>query len=892
MEFKDIVNEKEEDFYNRTISVTEQKEYWHKNLSDLTHPVTFHTKNDYNTFSNMKKEVFRFKIPKNIKNKLIETIPEEKFTVFNVLFTAFNILIYRFTKQEDIAVGTFLLDKNQINKSASKESYLNSLVLRNKIDQGQDFHSLLESIQKTNIKAIKNKDVSFEELNKEITIMNENSKNSPLINTMFNYYSYKQSDKIFSENNFEFKKYIDNISFNMDTLFNLYDSTGDIEGEVQFSKAYYDLDFFQSFIKSFLTLLESIIINPKEKIELLNIISSADQDRLINNQERDDILIPENFMIYTLFDNIVKKKREDIAVIHEGIEYTYSQIDEISKKVGNILSNNGLEMGQRIGICLDRSPILIGTILAIWKLGLAYVPISKHWQKDYIKYIVSQSNIEVILHDNGVKNFDLPINAIGIDGDTLYNEDKIIFPPLPFNNGESLAYITFTSGTTGLPKGVLTKHTSVVNYLFYLEKNFLISSNDTVLQIPPITFDASIRDIFGTLSYGGKLVIPEEKEYSNPFHLAKLIQKYTVTCILSIVPSFAESITSTLIEHDYLKSKSLRLILLSGEPLKQKLIQELIYCFGEGIDIVNQYGPTEATLTSTFYHINKRQKDILIGKAIPNQKVYLLDDYLQIVPIGAIGNIYIGGIGLSEGYLNNVEMTTSSFITNPFSDSDRLYNTGDLAVIVKDLNLKHLGRNNRQVKIRGIRVELDSVETWLMKHSNIKKAVVIFEEDRNFLIAYLVGELSSLYELKEWVNHQLPITMQPNEIILVDEIPLKQNGKIDYASLEKKKSILPINTSVSLEELANKQEKMLIKIWKEILQANHIKKNDNFFFLGGDSLLATKLLSKIKIATDVDIPMAAIFDNPVLKDLAAYIESKLLEPKNQKKLTLLTKRKR
>lgn len=869
-----------------------QLDYWRDNLVNAVSTVNFYSKiNELDDVAEDTSGICKFIIPSIFTNDIKDISKDMNTTVFNVLLAAFNILIYRYTNQQDISIGTSVSNRDTVDAKHTVGYYINTLVLRNKLNPEQNFEEILHDITINTMKSLENMDVPFEEVVRFINPERMLSKQSPLFNIMFNYHQFHKSGQL-SESIIWEEKELDIASSKFDITLNLYNTNNIIEGEFIFKTSCYDIAFIKQLSNCYVKLLSSIIENRQEKIDLLNMLPVEKERNIlsINNHE----CIPEDLMIYDLFDKKVEEQPYATAVVYKGKEYSYKELDQLSKKILNFFYRREIGCGEKVGICLDRSPKMIASIIAIWKKGCAYVPISKHWPHDYKKHVTKQAEIKIILTEQQNHDFDFVENVILIE-DKDISKEELFIPSVSSEStrSNSLAYITFTSGTTGKPKGVLTRHTSVVNYLYYLNNTYSISNLDTIIQIAPITFDASIRDIFGTLVWGGKLIIPNEEEYSNPFHLVDLIRKYSVTGILSIVPSFAESITNVIKEHLELKTNSLRLILLSGEQLKKSLVEDLDICFGSQVTIVNQYGPTEATLTTTYYVVDKHNQDILVGKAIPNQKVYLLDNYLKPVPLGAIGRIYIGGIGISDGYIGSDELTQKSFISIPFLTDSKLYNTGDLGVLDKDGNLKLLGRSNRQIKIRGIRIELDGIENILSSHNDIKKAVVVYKENKQALITYLVGNIYNLEEIRKWLENKVPSYMLPQEYFQIEAIPLKQNGKVDYIALQKAEWITCLGGRQLIHEgLEGYWENLVADIWKGVLQVSHVGKYDNFFSFGGHSLLAIQIISKLKSITNLDIPLKSIFLYPTLSEFAKYIDENVQKTKKSTTISRITKRKR
>ncbi|MBC8427806.1 non-ribosomal peptide synthetase [bacterium] len=420
---------------------------------------------------------------------------------------------------------------------------------------------------------------------------------------------------------------------------------------------------------------------------------------------------------------------------------------------------------------------------------------------------------------------------------------------------ENLAYVTYTSGSTGNPKGVLSCQKGVVNYLAFIVKAYGLNSTDVVLQIPSLSFDASVRDIIGPLTAGAQVAVVNNTDAKEPAALLSKIKEHRVTCLLSIVPTMLNGLIEAACDKD-LPYDSIRLILVSGEALHLSTCRKAQRVFGHYALVVNQYGPTECTMTSTYYPILKPQSDrdiVLIGKPISNSQIYILDDYLNPAPIGVPGQLHIGGVGLGRGYLNRSELTAETFIPNPFSDKPgtRLYKTGDLARWLPDGNIEFLGRLDNQVKLRGFRIELEEIEAVLNQHPAVQEAVVLMREDdpdNKRLVAYVVSvqeNALTISELQSFLKEKLPDYMVPSAFVMLDALPLTPNGKVDRRALP-----APDRTRPELEETFVAPHtpiaSLIAEVWQEVLGVEKVGVYDNFFDLGGHSLLSMQVIARLE----------------------------------------------
>ncbi len=442
----------------------------------------------------------------------------------------------------------------------------------------------------------------------------------------------------------------------------------------------------------------------------------------------------------------------------------------------------------------------------------------------------------------------------------------------------------YTSGTTGDPKGVMISHQGVVNYLNFLINTYDISSTDTVIQLAALSYDSSVREIFEPLVVGAKVLVLKYKEAKDPAALLSAIQKYHVTCILSIVPTMLRALIQQIQDHD--KSvDSLRVVLVAGEALHLSDCEKAFLVLNENTLLVNQYGLTECTMTQSYYCVNRsllvesNSHIAVIGKPIPNTQIYILNDQLGLVPIGKAGEIYISGVGLARGYLNRPDLTAERFIPNPFSTvpGSRLYRTGDLGRYLADGNLEFLGRVDNQVKINGIRVELAEIEAVLSQHPSIQSITVLLREDRpgdKRLVAYAVfheKQTACIPELRSFLIEKLPLYMIPSVFVILDSMPLTPTGKINRHQLPP-----PAQNRSDLSNVfvapRTELEVFIANLWQDILNIKEIGIYDNFFELGGDSIKGLFLINKLQERLRQTVHVVLLFDAPCIADFSNIIK--------------------
>ena len=562
-------------------------------------------------------------------------------------------------------------------------------------------------------------------------------------------------------------------------------------------------------------------------------------------------------------------------------QITYRELNEKANQLAGMLIENGVKSGDHIALITQRGFEMIVGMLAILKSGGAYVPIDPEYPTARKKYIADNSKVTAVLSD---REYDIEHeNTIIIDDTKLsaYPSGNINLKKDTRTRAKDLAYVIYTSGSTGVPKGVMIEHHSAVNLISWVNREFQINENDALLFITSMCFDLSVYDIFGTLASGGRVVIARKEQVQNPEELKQLLTMNRIT-FWDSVPSTMNYLVNFLDEsNEPYKQEDLRLVFMSGDWIPVKLPERLKKNFPKA-RVISLGGATEGTVWSNYYPVEKVdefQTSIPYGKPIANNYFYILDRNLKVVPKGVAGELFIGGVGVAKGYMNDEERTKASFIRNRFFDApdEMMYKTGDLGRMLPDGNMEFLGRIDHQVKIRGYRVELGEIENKLLKHPLIKEAVAVDKTDaggNKYLCAYIVWheEAQTLAEMKEYLSYELPDYMIPAYFVSIDAIPLTSNGKINRKSLPDPSG--SINTGVEYVAPRDQTEEELAKLWQEVLEVEKIGVNDNFFDLGGHSLKATVLVSRIHKYFNIEISLREVFSNQTVAEAAELIRTK------------------
>ncbi|MEH1791682.1 amino acid adenylation domain-containing protein [Nostoc sp.] len=784
-------------------------------------------------------------------------------TLFMTLLTAFKTLLYRYTGQTDIVVGSPIANRNRAEVESLIGFFVNVLVLRTDLSGDLSFQEFLTRVKSTALEAYIHQDLPFEKLVEELQPNRDLSYN-PLFQVMFVLQNVPILNTRLSDVSLTYQEgYNGTSKFDL-TLF-MEDNEQGLIANCEYNTDLFNADTIARMLLHFQTLLESIVSDPKQRISDLQLLSPSEVQQLLvewNNTETD---YPQDKCIHQLFEAQVEKTPSNIAVIFENQKLTYQELNDRANQLAHYLQKLGVKPEVIVGVCMKRSPEMLIALLAILKAGGAYVPLDPAYPQERLTFMVEDSQTKVLLTQSHLVELFAKSNVhiLCIDRDSQLLSQQSRENLLSEVKSNHLAYVIYTSGSTGVPKGVAIAHESCVALLTWSRKVFTDDDLAGVLASTSICFDLSVFELFVPLSWGGRVILVE-----NALHLPSLVAEVS---LVNTVPS----IIAELLQVDGLPP-SVRTVNLAGEPLQNQLVQQ-IYQNDRIQKVLNLYGPSEDTTYSTFAQVN-RDSNVTIGRPIANTQIYLLDTKLQPVPIGVPGEIYIGGAGLAKGYLNRPELTKERFISNPFNNKieSRLYKTGDLARYLLDGNLEYLGRIDHQVKIRGFRIELGEIENALLKHPAVQKIIVLAREDKprvKELVAYIVllpDETLTTSELRTYLKELLPEYMVPGVFIFLDTLPLLPNGKVNRRALPVPEDLRPTLTT-TYEVPQSEMEQQIAKLWQEVLYLDRVGIHDNFFDLGGHSLLMIQVNHKLQGNLQRNISVVEMFQNPTIYSLAQYL---------------------
>ena len=823
-------------------------------------------------------KIYRKDMGKELLVKLEGQAKRYGCSVRDLCLSAHVYLLGILSTEKDVVTGVVTHDRPVMEDAENiLGCYLNTIPIRLNVERVTGKTQLLESVKKY-MRNVKEHELFLS----DIAAITGNSGNigNPIFDTLFNFTDFHVLKDIQASDSFDQSDYDLHIESNemTNTLFDLEVSKtlDSFSMQIKYAPDYFYEKDIVTALNLYINVLEKFADESVEVLRTEELITLQEKNQLLYEFNNTRVEYPKEKTMHQLFEEQAERTPDNTALVFEDKIMTYGELNARSNQLARMLVDRGVKIGDNVGLITRRGFDMIVGMYAILKAGAAYVPIDPEYPQARMEYIAKNSNVSALLSDNSIGSANITGNLIYIDYELIsrYPSDNLNID----KDSKELAYTIYTSGSTGLPKGVMIEHHSAVNLINWVNKEFAVGERDALLFITSMCFDLSVYDIFGILAAGGKIVIAKKEQVQNPKELAEILSKERIT-FWDSVPSTMNYLVNSLEESgDGYLQENLRLVFMSGDWIPVKLPGKLKKYFPNA-SVISLGGATEGTIWSIYYPIEKvteHQTSIPYGRPIDNNFFYILDDNMMVLPAGVAGELYIGGVGVARGYMNEEERTKASFVKDRFTDKagGMMYKTGDLGRMLPDGNIEFLGRKDHQVKIRGYRVELGEIESQLQKHEQIKDAVVADRTDaagNKFLCAYIVSDHEiSVQELRDYLSRTLPDYMLPSYYMRMESLPLTPNGKIDRKALPEPEGNL--STGTEYEAPANDIEVKLVQIWEEILETEGIGATHNFFELGGHSLKATALASKIHKELNVEIPLREIFSSPTVREIAKYIE--------------------
>ena len=869
---------------------SEELSYWQQKLAGMTPELALPIARSHHS-QNFQDCCYEFEINPNLNKPLLELSRNQGVTPFMLLFAAFATLLYRYSNQEDIAIGFPIANRQQKETQSLIGFFVNLLVLRVKLADNITFKEILTQVRRTILEAYEHQDTPFQKV-VEALRPERNVNHSPLFQVMFDWLQKSSSELKLS--GLELKSLVQARPMGrFDLSLTIEETDKGLKGMWSYNGAMFTTETISQITEHYQMLLGGILANVEESINFLPLLSVNEQ-QLLANWNKTQIDFPHSKCIHHLWEEQVDETPWDIAVQFQNQQITYRELNEKANCLAHYLQTVGIKPGTLVGICLERSIEMIIGILGILKAGGAYVPLDSQLPIERAAYILQDTQVPILLTQQKLsakltdilRNGEQEQKVICLDKDwdsiANHSDKNPIIPVSP----KDLAYVIYTSGSTGKPKGVAIAHQSLVNFTSFAIKEYGINKHDRILQFASISFDTAAEEIYPCLTTGATLVLRTENLLSSSNQFWQCCQNWQLS-VLDLPTAYWHYLTTDLKPSDSRIPSCLRLVIIGGEEAIADNVKRWFSSL-KGLKnpplLLNTYGPTEATIVSTICPLREdslaEDWKVPIGRPIDNTQVYVLDKYLQPCPIGIPGELHIAGVSLASCYLNRPDLTQEKFIPNPFStgnEDKKLYKTGDLVCFKSDGDLEFIGRIDNQVKIRGFRIELGEIEAAIAQHPSIRMTAVTIEEERledKRLIAYITADENfESSNMGEFLRQKLPNYMIPTTWVKLDDLPLTSNGKVDYRALPKPKNNISENKDFVAPR--NELEQQLAQIWSEVLNVPMVGIKDNFFELGGNSLLSFALMNKIQQKFGKNLQLTILFQGATVENLAEIINQKI-----------------
>ncbi|MEC2039331.1 amino acid adenylation domain-containing protein [Bacillus altitudinis] len=842
-------------------------EYWTQSLAGFEGQSTF--KEQRKQTNEHELGEIEWAMSKEETAALSELALQQNATLSSALQSVWSILLSRYQRSNDVLFGTVVsgrpADLAGVDRMVGL--FINVIPRRIQLTDQMTFRSLLSETQQQSLAA---------EPHQYIPIYDIQAKagQQQLIDHIVVFENVPAAKKDEQESLLGFTVEDMNVYEKSNYDLNLLASPGEqLQLKLAFNQRAFDPAFVHKLKDQLTLLIKGTIKHPDQSVHTLTLVTKQEKQRMLEEWNAPEL---EHDQLYLTkwFEHNVRKQPNAVALSAGDHTMTYAELNEQANRLARHLQKNGVEHQTVTAILAERTPELIVSLLAVLKAGATYVPIDPDYPESRIQYMLKDSGATHLLTHS---SFISQTRSLAFDGTYLFADDQEILlmssENLPLEAGlDDTAYIMYTSGTTGQPKGIMTTHSNIArvvkntNYLTILE-------TDTLLSLSNSVFDGFTFDVYGALLNGAKLVLPQKETILDMGKLTELIKGEHISVMF--VPT---ALFHLLVDEGTDWMRGVRKVLFGGERASVQHVRKAFDVMGKG-RLLNVYGPTESTVFATYYPIDEaiplESHSIPIGKPLNQTGAYILSEHRQLQPIGMVGELCLSGKGLAKGYLNRPDLTKQMFIPHPFASGERLYRTGDLAYFREDGLIEYAGRVDDQVKIRGHRIELTEIEANLLMHPGVKQAVILADHDETNhtrLLAYITCDdawKGKLDDIKSRLKERLPAYMLPHELIELENLPLTPNGKVDKRQLPKPEAPQG-NRRVKLP--ANEVEQKLLVMWREVLEREDISTDDHFFELGGHSLKAMSLLSKVSKEFEVQVPIHLLFETPTIEALSHYIQ--------------------
>lgn len=809
-------------------------------------------------------------------------------TLFMTLLAAFKTLLYRYSGQRDLSVGTPIANRQRQEVENLIGCFINTLVLRTEIVTEQSFRALLADVKNTVLEAFDHQELPFEKLVEEHQPQRD-SQTSPLFRVLFSLQNAPQREAQLPGLRLQGLPIgEENARFDLSLSFSE-NADGTLNGSFQYAAELFEVTTIERMIRHFRNLLSGIAANPDCRLTTLPLADEKELHQIVNEWNQTSVPYSQDCGVQDLFTAQAGQRPDATAIIGQREQVSYGELNDRVNRLANYLRTAGIGPEQRVGILLERSVNMIAAALAVLKAGGAYLPLDPAIPRERQEFMLGDAGCSLLLTDSSFESKLPAFHGIPVFLDTLDLSNESAAEPVKLTTHHNSAYVIYTSGSTGKPKGVVIEHGGLTNYIEAAAEAYKITSTDRALQFANFSFDFSAEQIYTCLIRGGALVLLTEEMIAMPEQFLRDCDRLGIT-MFSLPTAYWHELVASLSAEQWAAAANLRLVIIAGERALPERVKQWKHSAGRRLPLINFYGPTETTVGITLCYltgpdaVRSQSREVPIGRPMNNCTVYILDPCGYPQPVGIYGEIYLGGAGIGRCYLNRPDLTAERFVPCPFSATPgaRLYRTGDLAKYLPDGNIEYLGRIDHQVKLRGHRIELGEIESALAGHPNIQAAAVITQEAGRgdvLLSAYLTAKTPpgpTATELRDYLKQWLPGYMVPSFFIILEAMPLTISGKIDRQALSAIRKHITESAIVS-NIRRTPTEEIIAGIWADVLTREQIAANENFFEIGGHSLTATQIIGRVRKAFGIELPLRSLFEGPTISALAKDVEDALRE---------------
>ncbi|HEX5885293.1 MAG TPA: amino acid adenylation domain-containing protein, partial [Pyrinomonadaceae bacterium] len=849
-----------------------QLAYWTKKLSGAPPLLMLPSDRPRPPVQSYRGRIQPFSLSEDLTASLNQLSRAEGVTLFMTLMAAFQTLLHRYSGQQEIVAGTATGNRNRREMEGLIGCFINSLVFRTDFSSDPTFREVLDQVRQLSLEASANQDVPFEQVVAALHPKRDLSY-APLTQVMLTLQNTQLSTPVAAGLQINRLSMPERMAAQYDLMINCRDSGSKINGLLEYNTDLFDPTTAHRILGHFETLLRSAVAHPELRVSALELMTEPERLQLVSGLNETRTEFQEHGFVPDLIQKQAEQRPQSVAVTFESQRLTYDQLNSRANQLAHYLRGLGVGPEEVVGVCLERGLNMVIAVLGILKAGGAYLPLDPAYPRDRLEFMINDSEPSVLLTQ---EKFSQPLSSarqqvVCIDSDWRRIEFESTENPDTTLSAGNLAYLLYTSGSTGLPKGVMVTHGSLKNFLLSMSRTLEMTSDDILAAVTTLTFDIAGLELYLPLIVGARVGLVSREKGSDGRLLRDEIANLGATALQGTPATWRMLLEAGVQLMPWFK------VFCGGEAMTADLKHQLM---GTGAKVWNLYGPTETTIWSTVKRLDPDCPPT-IGQPLANTQIYVLNRSLQPTPAGVAGELYIGGAGLARGYLKRPELTSERFVPNPFSDEPGacLYRTGDLVRYLPNGDIEYLDRIDLQIKIRGFRIELGEIETVLGQHPGVRQAVVAARENpsgEKVLVAYVVLEEDAaksshvrLDELREFLRRSLPAYMVPASFVLLDELPKSPAGKIDRKALHELK---PLDQEKPFIAPRTPTEFLIAGIWSELLGTDRISVEEDFFELGGDSLLIQRMLAKVMQAVEVTVPLRTVFLNPSVAHIASIVD--------------------